>query len=246
MLINVNNNEVVKFTVKLEKLRKSALPSAIRGTLNDAAFDVKQRTMPMQAKVDFINRSPNFFKATSRVEKAVGFDVNTMKSTVGFMETGLRGENNFSVKDLQQQEYAGDIGGKSFIPLDSARQGSSHNKLVKPANRITRINNIVVAAKVGRGTKKQQFVKSIYKAGAGGYVLGGGAKGENILWRVDSIYPGDEVRKFRITPLYDYRKARSVHVDQTGFMRTASMNSAVRLNKFYISQAQFWINRYAK
>ncbi len=244
MQINVNNDAVVKHTAKLESLRKSALPNAIRGTLNDAAFDVKQKTMPTQAKDKFINRSPNFFKANSRVEKAVGFDVNTMKSVVGFIDTGLRGENNFSVKDLEQQEHSGTIKGKSFIPLDTARQGQSHNQLVKPANRLSRITNIVVANRLS-GTKRQQFRKAIIKAGAGGYVLGGDIKGEDILWRVDSIDTSG-TNRFSLTPLYDFRKARSVRVDQTSFMRIASVDSAEKMNKFFIAQAEFWIKKYAK
>jgi len=243
--LNINTNAVVKHTVTLEKLRKSALPNAIRGTLNDAAFDVKQKTMPVQAKAKFINRSPNFFKANSRVEKAVGFDVNSMKSKIGFIDTGLRGDNNFSVKDLEQQEHSGTIKGKSFIPLDSARQGSSHNQLVKPPNRLTKISNIVIANKLNASSKKQKFIKAIYKAGMGGYVLGSNIKGEDILWRVNSIDP-EGVNKFSLTPLYDFRKARSIHVDETGFMETASMDSAQKLNKFYIAQAEFWINKYAK
>lgn len=245
MKLNINTNEVVKFTVKLEKLRKSALPNAIRGTLNDAVFDVKTKTMPVQAHADFINRSPNFFKANSRFEKAVGFDVNTMKAVVGFIDNRLRGENNFSVQDLEQQEHSGTIKGKSFIPLDSARK-AGHNTLVKPANRLSVIKNIVVARNMGGGSKKQQFVKAIYKAGPGGYVLGSNVKGEDTLWRVDSIDPNNEIKKYSLTPLYDFRKARSVHVKETGFMQTASLNSADKLNKFYIAQAQFWISKYVK
>lgn len=244
MQININNSAIVKHTAKLETLRKSALPNAIRGTLNDAAFDVKQKTMPSQAKEKFINRSPNFFKANSRVEKAIGFDVNTMKSVVGFIDTGLRGENNFSVKDLEQQEHSGTIKGKSFIPMDTARQGQAHNQLIKPANRLSRITNVVVANKLS-GTKRQQFRKAIVKAGAGGYVLGGDIKGEDILWRVDSIDTSG-LNRFSLTPLYDFRKARSIHVDQTNFMRIASIDSAEKMNGFFTAQAEFWIKKYAK
>ncbi len=243
MKLNINMNAVVKHTAKLEKIRKSALPIAVRGTLNDAAFDVKTKTMPVQSRSDFINRSPNFFKANSRVEKAVGFDVNNMKSIVGFIDSGLRGDNNFSVKDLEQQERSGDIKGKSFIPLDSARKGG-HNTLVKPANRLSVINKIIVAKNMGAGSKKQQFIKAIYKAGAGGYVLGSNIKGEDTLWRVNSI--DADARTFSLTPLYDFRKGRSVHVKETGFMQTASLHSAAKLQKFYIAQAQFWINKYTK
>lgn len=246
MQLNINTNEVVKFTAKLETLRKSALPNAIRGTLNDAAFDTKTKTMPTQAKADFINRSPNFFKANSRVEKAVGFEVNQMRSVVGFIDTGLRGENNFSVKDLEQQEHSGIIRGKAFIPLDPARQ-SGYTTLVKPANRLTAIlNKVVVANKMSGGSKKQKFIQAIYKAGQGGYVLGSNIKGENILWRVDSLDPNEALKRFSLTPLYDYVKNRGVHVDETGFMRTASLNSAEKLNAFYIAQANYWITKYAK
>ncbi|MBL4809315.1 MAG: hypothetical protein JKY43_04565, partial [Phycisphaerales bacterium] len=43
---NVNTDAVVSLTNKLEKLHKSAFPVAVRGTLNSAAFDVKQKSMP--------------------------------------------------------------------------------------------------------------------------------------------------------------------------------------------------------
>ena len=42
MQLNINSDAVVKFTNKLEKMKKFDLPIAIRVTLNDAAFDVKQ------------------------------------------------------------------------------------------------------------------------------------------------------------------------------------------------------------
>lgn len=247
MRLDINTNEVVKFTVKLEQLRKSALPNAIRGTLNDAAFNVKQKTMPEEATSKFIKRSPNFFKANSSVDKAVGFDVNRMRSTVGFLESRLRlGGNNFAVKDLEQQEHSGKIGGKSFIPLDSART-NGYSSLVKPANRLSQIlknNKIVVARNLaGGGNKKQQFIKAVHKAGAGGYVLGSNIKGENILWRVDSI---SGPNRFSLTALYDYVGGRKVRVKETGFMEIATLKSAAKLNGFYIAQAKFWINKYRK
>lgn len=245
-MLNVDLGNVVKFTAKLEQIRTSALPNAIRGTLNDAAFDVKTKTMLSESKSKFINRSPNFFRANSKVEKATGMQVNSMVARVGFIEGSLRGDHNFSVKDLEQQEKSGSIKGKSFIPLDTARQNNSYTSLVKPANRITKITNIIDARKMGQGTKKQQFVKALYVAGQGGYVLGSTVKGETILWRVDFLDPDPDARQWRLTPLYDYRRGRSVHVDETAFMRTASLNSAEKLNKFYIAQAEFWIKRYAK
>jgi hypothetical protein len=245
MRIDLNTNEVVKFTATLEQLRKTALPNAVRGTLNDAAFDVKQKTMLAESRAAFVNRSPNFFRANSTVSKATGVDVNQMRSTVGFMEDRLRlGTNNFSVKDLEQQEHAGNIGGKSFIPTDEART-NGYRSLVKPANRLSKIlkgNKIVVAKNLG-GTKKQAFVKAIHKAGVGGYVQGSNIKGETLLWSVDSI---NGPNRFSLTPLYTYRSGRKVGVKGTGFMEVATLKSANKLNDFYIAQARFYINKSAK
>jgi hypothetical protein len=170
-----------------------------------------------------------------------------MRSTVGFMESRLRlGGNNFAVKDLEQQEHAGKIGGKSFIPLDSAR-ANGYSSLVKPANRLSQIlksNKIVVARNLaGGGTKKQKFIRAVVKAGVGGYVLGSNIKGESILWRVDAI---NGPNRFSLTALYDYVGGRKVRVQQTGFMETATLKSASKLNSFYIAQANYWINKYMK
>ncbi|KKN42121.1 hypothetical protein LCGC14_0716250, partial [marine sediment metagenome] len=74
-ILNVNTDEVVRYSNKLEKLHRSAFPIAIRGTLNNAAFDVKQKTMPVSAEKEFVNRQPNFFKANSKVNMAKGFNV---------------------------------------------------------------------------------------------------------------------------------------------------------------------------
>ncbi len=79
---------------------------AIRQTLNDAAYDVKLRTMPQTSDASFIKRKPTFWKAKSRVEGAKGFDVNTMQSTVGFLEGNKHSQ---AVRDLDEQEHGGRI-----------------------------------------------------------------------------------------------------------------------------------------
>jgi len=85
-VLNVNTNEVVKYTVKLEKLTRSAFPSAIRGALNKSAYDLKTKTMPKEARSTFVERDPRFFIANSKFENATGFNINAMKSSVGFVE----------------------------------------------------------------------------------------------------------------------------------------------------------------
>lgn len=244
MILNINTDAAVIFTNKLEKLHKSALPVAIRTSLNKAAFDVKQITMPQTAARTFEKRSPNFFKANSRVEMANGWNINTMKAAVGFTGQGLRGGNNFAVKDLEQQESGGVIRGKSFIPLNPARSGSNQGKMVRPMNRLSGLNKIAVAAKAPGKNDKQKFIKSVFHAGKGGLVLSKKG-GKEILWRVNSLNKTDG-GQFKLTPLYSHRVNRSVSVQGTGFMSSASLESGSKIERFYFEEATKQIERLGK
>lgn len=238
MKLNIDTSAVVKLTNKLEKLHRSALPNAIRNALNSAAFDVKQNTMPKSAAVNFEKRQPNFFKANSRVDMAKGFDVNQMKATVGFVEAGLKGGNNFAVKNLEQQEDGGTINKKSFIPMDAAR-GGNKSRPVRPGNRLSSINKIVNSNTVNAKSEKQQFMKAVKIAGVGGFVIGNRKK--KVLWRVNSMNLNKG--KLKLTPIYTFKQNRSVRVKPTGFMETASIESAKKIEDFYIKEAKKQIKR---
>lgn len=241
MELNINTDEVVKFTNKLEKMHRSALPVAIRGALNKAAFDVKQNTMPKSAEREFVNRQPNFFKANSRVEMAKGFDVQSMEAVVGFTEQGLKGGNNHAVKDLEQQERGGTIQSRSFVPMSTARSSKSAAKNVRPINRLSNVNRIINSNTNGSGSKKQNFIKAATEAGPGGYVIGNNPK--KTLWRIDSIIQRGGRTVIRKTPLYSFQDNRSVTVKATGFMKEASLQSVKRIEEWYIAEAKRQIER---
>lgn len=242
MIININTDEVVVFTNKLHALSRSALPQAIRNTLNGTALDVKKNTMPKEAAKEFTQRKPSFFKAKSRVDFARGSDIRLMESTVGFI-----GDDQ-AVKDLEQQEYGGDIEGRSFIAMDTARGGASHDKMVKPANRLSNIKNILNSNTMEGRTPKAQFIHAANKAGVGGFVIGNQKK--KILYRVDAIggdYSGSVGKSVvKLTPIYSFEPDRSVQVDGTGFMRTASTESGEEMNKRFIQEAEKIIERFYK
>lgn len=245
--LNINTDAVVKFSAKLEELHRSALPSAIRGALNDAAFDVKMKTMPHHADIEFKKRVPNFFKANSKVDMAKGFDVRSMKATVGFVEDRLRGGNNYAIRDLVHQEDGGSIDKKSFIPLDSARTSKSNDKPVRPNARLKSIGKIVNARYQKGANKSAKFINAVLKAGVGGFVLGSTKNGENILWRVDGGYSSVKTKKFtpKLTALYDWKLGRKAHINGTGFMRRASLDSSKKIEGFYITQALRQIKKFA-
>jgi hypothetical protein len=233
MRININTDAVVSMTNKLEKLRKSALPAAVCGTLNDAVYNVKTDTMLKSSRNNFINREKNFFKANSTYQKATGFNISSMAASVGFVS---RGGSNHSVDDLEEQEHGGAIDKKSFIPTVFARKGKTHTGLVKTNARLSKINKIInVKDSVGK-SQKEKFVIAASVAGRGGFVLR-----NDILFRIDTAPKSNLKSKkanFKATPLYSFKKGRNVKVNPTNFMQEASLNTQKKLDDFYIKQGE--------
>lgn len=232
MILNINSKAAVTFTNTLEKMRRSALPLAIRNTLNSAAFDVKKNTMPKSADKNFVLRAPNFFKANSSVQMARGWDLDKMQSVVGFIG---KGTSDKAVKDLEQQEYGGTIKDRSFIPLAQAR-GGSDEKTVRPRFRLSSVKKVINANTMEGKTPQQKFHAAIKKAGEGGYVIGSNEK--QTLFKVEKIFP-----KVRLKPLYSYKKNRSVQVGGTRFMRDASLESGNKMDVYYAKEARKQIEK---
>lgn len=245
-VLTIDTRELTEFANRLANLSKTALPNVVRKTLNDAAMDVKKTTMPESSHV-FTQRQQNFFTANSRVEFAKSSSsISNMQSSVGFMEKGLKGENNYSVKDLEQQEKGGTITNKSFIPLDTARTSKSNSKSVKANLRLTAIDRIIHTRNQKGKNKKEKFIRAVIRAGVGGFVLGSDISGENILWRVNSVSQNLKTRKLDITPLYNYRKGRSIKVSPTHFMEKASEKTTKKMEKFFIINAEERFKRVLK
>ena len=244
MILNINNNEVMHHTNRLRELHKSALPVAIRETLNSAAFDVKKNTMPLSAKKSFIERQPTFFKANSKVDKATGFNTNTMKSTVGFFSNNLKGSNNYAVEDLEEQENSGRIGGKSFIPLNEARSGKSYNKLVKPNARLSNIRQrLVNRSDVKAKGWGQAMIKSALHVGVGGHILTESSGKGGAVFRVNSIKRVKGNIVFKSSKLYSFNKNRKITVKGTHFMKSASLQSANKMDNYFKLEAEKQIKR---
>lgn len=228
--LDVNTDELVGFTNSLERVRTTAVPKAVRKTLNSAAFDVKGTTLLSVTRKKFVRRRANFFKANSSVSMAKGSNVNNMKSEVGMVDLG---GNNYAVDDLVQQERGGIIKGRSFIPLDTARVSKNYKRNVSSKNRIKNIKGQVVSSKRARGSNKsQRFVKSVIHAGVAGVVL----DEEGTLWRVQSLDRG-RGGKFKLKAIYSYKPRRGVKVKPTYFMQTAGERSGKKMADWYKKNA---------
>lgn len=236
MFININSDAVVRHTATLERISRSALPVAVRQTLNMTALNVKQKTMPLESKV-FIHRNPTFWGATSKVNFAKGFDINTMQSEVGFMPQTGKKESGGATQDLEKQENAGSIEHRAFIPLAGARVANSFNRRVKDKMRIAAIKDKIVDAKKSNAkTKSGQWFSSAMFAGSGGFVLSAwkNSRGNRMLMRIDAASKGG----IKYTPVYSVKGGRNVKVKATHFMKKASLMSASEMEQFYIINAE--------
>lgn len=261
MNIEVNTSHITEHAKRLSEISRSALPVAIRGTLNDAVYDVKTRTMPKSAEV-FKKRKPNFFKANSKFDKATGFNISSMKATVGFYENKLVHQNtNYAVKELEEQEKGGVIEHKTFIAMRPARVG---NKMVRANARLGAIKDkIVKTSRIGRGkggktisvkSKKQQFIRAAFfaekKYGQSAFVLGGRSSGGGrTLSQINDIRGSGRYTRGKYnlqitrTPLYNVRKGRAVTVNATNFMKRASLETGLRISDFFMEQAKKQFNK---
>jgi hypothetical protein len=201
--------------------------------------------MPKSAKNTFTQRKANFFKANSRVDMAKGNDVNSMRSMVGFI-----GKQQ-AVQDLEQQEHGGKIGGRSFIPMDTARTGKNNAKMIKSANQLKKIPKIINAQKVRfKGSKRkasQRYIRAVFAAKkTGAMVLGNMNGGKQVLSRIDQLSSERKTRKLVIkrTPLYTFVKNRSVKVKPTGFMKRASFESGAKIDDYFAKHARVEFDRY--
>ena len=241
-VFEVDMSSVMDYANKLSTLHCSAFPNAVRSTLNGAAFDVKKRSLPLTAKHEFVNRTPNFFKANSTVDQARGWNVATMEAAVGMFENKLQDKsNNYAVQNLEQQEHGGRIDKKAFIPMRTARTGKSDKENVRKGNRLSQINNLVNAKDSTAKTENQRFIESVFHAGIGGFVL----SEKGIVFRVDKITrkKGGQP-KFKLTPLYSYNKGRSVNVKATHFMEKAAKRSAKLMPRLFKEAAEFQFKKH--
>lgn len=218
-------------------MHKSALPVVIRQTLNSAAFDVKQTTMPAESRV-FVHRKPTFFQANSKVRTAQGLKIDGMQATVGFWPN--HDPKDYAVRDLEEQEHGGDIDGRSFIPAKQNRTGNDWNRNVRAKGRYRAVSQQkFVDADDSKGPNDAgKWHSSVKFAGVGGIVIGSKRtpkKGNRMVWRILSLRKKGKVKK---QLLFIFKKQRKVDPKATHFMMKASLVSQKKMNEQFIKHAQ--------
>lgn len=207
-------------TRKLERLNRSAFPVTVRQTLNDQAFQTKQKELITEFGKSFTVRAKSFPKAFSSVEMAKGFDVKKMASKVGFTDRRRGGKSEQAGRNMETQQLSGQIGGRKYIPIDTARVSKSPSKKVRKNARLSQIKKIVDTSANRATTSKQRYVRSAIHAasfGPGTFMKHRGESGRTTLYRVDKV--GRDLRTrnlfIGVTPMYSVEEGRSVRVVAT-------------------------------
>ncbi len=229
---------MVGLTVKLNSLSRSAFPVAVRQTLNDAAFDVKQKTLDTSATKNFIRRSPNFFKRFSGVNKATGFSVSAMRAEVGMTAMG-QSTAQTAIDHMNQQEGGGGIkGGIDY--LKGSRGGSNLRKVAK--SNYLKKSNVLTGPYRRKGTAKSNFIASAYAALKTGKLMKFKAASGKIFFsqvtNMSTVAKGRNKGKMTIKSKLVIQERGGITVKATHFSREAAMMTYAKLPSFYQAQAE--------
>jgi len=242
-ILNIDSASIIRHTAAIEQISRTALPNLTRQVLNKAAFDVKGVTMPKTSN-KFVHRNRTFFKSNSAVEQATGNNTSTMYAVVGFRPKS--NDKSHSVEDLQQQEHGGAIDNRSFIALQEARTGGKWERLIRNEAFMARILPYIVDSEDSRGhSPEQKFTKAAIHAGVGGFVIGNKktSKGNRIVFLIQSINRFGGNSAILSLPLFAVKKHRKVRPRATHFMETASVESAKKMNQYFIELANRRLQR---
>jgi len=233
--LNVDTKEITRLTGVLRDLHRAAYPNAVRQTLNDLAFDVKQRQMPITAKQLFTVRNPNMFKVFSKVDKATGWDVGAMRAEAGMLDKGAG-------RTFDEQEEGGTYKHED-VPLTTARVGGNQKGKIQRSNYVN-LGKIDRSKKTRSRSAKSQFIADAYMSKKLGLLF----KHNKTLFKTSAfnrLKKGD--LKVKLRALYTSKTDQNVKVKATKFIeKTALQTINIKAEKFYKRAANQQFKKFFK
>tara|TARA_B100000953_G_C18034140_1_gene423819 strand:- start:3049 stop:3792 length:744 start_codon:yes stop_codon:yes gene_type:complete len=243
---SVNNKAVIQLTAKLERMHKSAFPSAVRNTLNNAAFDMKQKGILESARKNFTTvRSPSFFKRMTRVNKASGWNVNRMRSEAGFVNASDPSIRS-AVEGMEKQEFGGIVNDGARY-LKGARTSNSYDRKVRRKNYYDR-SKVITGRNRGRGTRKSKFVSRMYRSKKSKKPFFMNTMRGNFLVEVRSIRRNKRSGKIKASLkfLMMSRDKTPVNISRTRFISKAAIKESKSLARNYEKNANYQFKKFTK
>jgi len=247
---NVNTDAAIILTAKLERLNKSAFPSAVRSSLNDASFAMKQKEILGSAKHNMTVRNPSFFRKFTGVKKATGFNVNSMYSEVGFKNTDpnpMKGRK--AIEGMEHNEVGGsDSSGAMY--LGKARTSNTLKKLVRRKARFDK-SKIAKGTSSSRKSKKLAFMaNAVASLNEKKPTFIETSKGR-FLVQVTSISSSIRgKRKGKLDIKMDFlmrgRKKFKATAKATHFNKEAAIKTSKQIEGFYLKNSEYQFNKVLK
>ena len=246
MRLDVNTDAAIQLTAKLEKLHKSAFPSAVRNTLNQCAFDMKSKEIPKSFKSNFKTKTGTlpYVKKLIQVDKATGFNVNSMKSVVGFLNPSNTGDKRF-VEGLYKQEKGGIID-DGLRYLKYARGGRVNGR-VQTENYYDK-SKVISGRSKRKGTRKSKFVARAYASLKSGKPLFMNSMKGNFLVKVSTVSSEVSSKKlsFKFNFVAQSRKISKTVLKRTDFVKEASENQVKNIEAIYAKNAEYQFKKYLR
>lgn len=239
--LDVNTNANIILTAKLERLNKSAFPSAVRSTLNDAAFEHKRVNLPLSAKANMDVKNPSFFRKYTGVKRAAGFNVSSMYAEAGFSPSNeIKAKK--ALEGMQKNEIGGsdDDGGMYIGKSRTSRGLVKKNARFKNSNVARGYKN----AKRGGKSNMQRLVASKLEDKP----VFINTKNGRFLVKVRSIASGRKDKKvdIKLDFLMRHRKQHVARTKPTHFVKEAAIKTSKQIDGFYSKNATFQFNKVLK
>lgn len=247
-VFNVNTDAVIALTAKLERLNKSAFPSAVRSTLSDAAFEMKKKNILESAKRNMTVRNQSFFKRYTGVKRATGFNVNSMSAESGFSNSNEKKAKK-ALEGMEHNEVGGvDNTGAMYLP--KSRTSNSLKRLVRRKARFDK-------GKLAKGTSSHMRSKKLANIqnmmasaveNAPTYIET--SKGKFLI-QVKSISSRSVgKRKGKLDIKLDFlmrsRKKNPAEAKANHFNREAAIKTSKQIDKFYLKNAEYQLKKFWK
>lgn len=242
---NVNTDAIIHLTAKLERLNKYAFPSAVRSTLNDAAFEMKKRNIVESAQKNMTVRNKTFFRKFTGVKRANGKIINSMFSEVGFINTDanpIKGKK--AIEGMESNEVGGsDATGSMY--MKKARTANSANRLVRKKARFDKSNLAKGRVRNKKSASNTMNMISSFQEKKPTFVK---TKKGTFLVQVEDVKynMGTKKNEFKLIFLMRSRKKNVAKAKATHFNKEAAVRTSKQIEMFYTKNAEFHFNRVIK
>ena len=260
-IFDVNTDEVINLTAKLEKLHRSAFPSAVRNTLNNVAFEHK-RLIPVVAKQKFVNnRSKTFFKKVTGVVKAKDFNVNKMVAISGLDENIKTNEASGLhrvINNLEAQEKGGSIKSRKLITHSDSRISGNSSRRISRSSRHDKVDfhdgTKAFKSRRRRSNKGSAFVSAVMsakKAGHDNVLIKGGRHGKirGVVYKIGKVKrkKNGYIDKFKAKKIYSYTVNENYNNNyKRTFISSSGKLASKQIQKIYKEAAEFQFKKALK